>query len=150
MLRLRLDVDEEDTVDVNECENTSHLSKTDKSKKRTVILGGNEPSPESDAITFEIKSASKDTLRVMCELSKALADLPTFNGNVSEWIVFRAVYNDTLGLFSDVHNVARIHKALSGEDSQDTDEHELVMSSNFLNKVANQCSASLPIKKSGS
>ncbi|GBP68022.1 hypothetical protein EVAR_103982_1 [Eumeta japonica] len=46
MLLLRLDADEEDTDDVNECENESHLSETDKLEKRVVILGGNEPAPK--------------------------------------------------------------------------------------------------------
>ncbi|GBP05354.1 hypothetical protein EVAR_76779_1 [Eumeta japonica] len=35
------------------------------------------------------------------------------------------------------------------KDSQDIDEPELVMLSNFLNKIADQCSASMPIEKRG-
>ncbi|GBP62093.1 hypothetical protein EVAR_53871_1 [Eumeta japonica] len=69
----------------------------------------------ADAVIFAIKSSSKETSRVMCEPSEILENLLTFNGNVSKWIAFRAVYNDTSGLFSDVQNVARIRKALSRE-----------------------------------
>ncbi|GBP95025.1 hypothetical protein EVAR_91832_1 [Eumeta japonica] len=36
------------------------------------------------------------------------------------------------------------------KDSQNSDEPELVMLSTFLNKIADQCSASMPIEKSGS
>ncbi|GBP87193.1 hypothetical protein EVAR_64643_1 [Eumeta japonica] len=35
------------------------------------------------------------------------------------------------------------------KDSQDTDEPELEMLSYFLNRIADQCSASMPIEKSG-
>ncbi|GBP53424.1 hypothetical protein EVAR_17499_1 [Eumeta japonica] len=205
----------------------------------------------ADAIVLAIKTASKETSKIVNEPSKTLADLPSFCGNVSEWIAFRSVYNDTSGLFSNVQNVARIRKALSGEaretcealiytetdplqimrvlerrfgrpdaiikqelnklrrmtpmnggmgnissfankvnncvaairtlnklsylsapemtdeivdkfndilkfkwceykDSQNSDEPELVMLSTFLNKIADQCSASMPIEKGGS
>ncbi|GBP93716.1 hypothetical protein EVAR_62368_1 [Eumeta japonica] len=69
----------------------------------------------ADAIVLAIKTASKETSKIVNEPSKTLADLPSFCGNVSEWIAFRSVYNDTSGLFSNVQNVARIRKALSGE-----------------------------------
>ncbi|GBP81284.1 hypothetical protein EVAR_54314_1 [Eumeta japonica] len=42
---LRLDPNEEDTGDVIENENASHLFKTDKLEKRAVILGKTEPAP---------------------------------------------------------------------------------------------------------
>ncbi|GBP83503.1 hypothetical protein EVAR_86667_1 [Eumeta japonica] len=146
---LRLEADEEDSGDLIDCDNASHLSKTDKLEKRTVTLGDIEPVPESspttappppptacseinsasprntdsnmsestlaDAIVLAIKTASKETSKIVNEPSKTLADLPSFCGNVSEWIAFRSVYNDTSGLFSNVQNVARIRKALSGE-----------------------------------
>ncbi|GBP42336.1 hypothetical protein EVAR_29592_1 [Eumeta japonica] len=149
MLLLRLEADEEDSGDLIDCDNASHLSKTDKLEKRTVTLGDIEPVPESspttappppptacseinsasprntdsnmsestlaDAIVLAIKTASKETSKIVNEPSKTLADLPSFCGNVSEWIAFRSVYNDTSGLFSNVQNVARIRKALSGE-----------------------------------
>ncbi|GBP67619.1 hypothetical protein EVAR_98673_1 [Eumeta japonica] len=285
MLLLCLEADEEDSGDLIDCDNASHLSKTDKLEKRTVTLGDIEPVPESspttappppptacseinsasprntdsnmsestlaDAIVLAIKTASKETSKIVNEPSKTLADLPSFCGNVSEWIAFRSVYNDTSGLFSNVQNVARIRKALSGEaretcealiytetdplqimqvlerrfgrpdaiikqelnklrrmtpmnggmgnissfankvnncvaairtlnklsylsapemtdeivdkfndilkfkwceykDSQNSDEPELVMLSTFLNKIADQCSASMPIEKGGS
>ncbi|GBP68745.1 hypothetical protein EVAR_99015_1 [Eumeta japonica] len=145
MLLLRLHADKEDSGDLIECDNASHLSETDTLAKQTIILGDIEPAPESnptlapppptapcsetnnasprntdsnmselilaDAIIFAIKLANKETSRVVCELPKTLVDLPTFSGNVSEWIAFRAVYNDTLGLFSNVQSVARIRKA---------------------------------------
>ncbi|GBP10056.1 hypothetical protein EVAR_77494_1 [Eumeta japonica] len=264
MLLLRLQADEEDSGDLIDCDNASHLSKTDKLEKQTVTLGDIEPAPESSPMTAppppptacsEINSASltasKETSKIVNEPSKTLADLPSFSGNVSEWIAFRSVYNDRSGLFSNVHNVARIRKALSGEaretcealiytetdplqimrvlerrfgrpdaiikqelnklrrmtpmnggmgnissfankvnncvaairtlnklsylsapemtdeivdkfndilkfkwceykDSQNNDEPELVMLSTFLNKIADQCSASMPIEKGGS
>ncbi|GBP53673.1 hypothetical protein EVAR_36042_1 [Eumeta japonica] len=149
MLLLRLEADEQDSGDLIDCDNASHLSKTDKLEKRTVTLGDIEPVPESspttappppptacseinsasprntdsnmsestlaDAIVLAIKTASKETSKIVNEPSKTLADLPSFCGNVSEWIAFRSVYNDTSGLFSNVQNVARIRKALSGE-----------------------------------
>ncbi|GBP43714.1 hypothetical protein EVAR_29695_1 [Eumeta japonica] len=205
----------------------------------------------ADVIILVIKTASKETSKVMNESSKTLANLPRFCGNVNEWIAFRSVYNDTSGLFSYVQNVARIREALSGEaretcealiytktdplqimrvlehrfgrpdaiikqelyklrrmtpmnneirnissfankvnncvpairtlnklrylsapemnddivdkfndilkfkwceykDSQDNNEPELVMLSTFLNKIADQCSASMPIEKGSS
>ncbi|GBP78279.1 hypothetical protein EVAR_57125_1 [Eumeta japonica] len=146
----------------------------------------------------------KVTLRIVCEASKTLLDLPTFNGNVSEWNAFRAVCNNTSELFNDVQNAAWIRKAFSGEAretcqaliytetdtlrtmqalvrrfgrpdaiikqelyklrrmalindgmsdissfaNKDADEPELVMLSNFLNKIASQCRAPMPIEKS--
>ncbi|GBP84717.1 hypothetical protein EVAR_32343_1 [Eumeta japonica] len=149
MLLLRLEADEEDSGDLIDCDNASHLSKTDKLEKWIVTLGDIEPARESspttappppptacseinsasprntdsnmsestlaDAIILAIKTASKETSKIVNEPSKTLADLPSFCGNVSEWIAFRSVYNDTSGLFSNVQNVARIRKALSGE-----------------------------------
>ncbi|GBP08373.1 hypothetical protein EVAR_77086_1 [Eumeta japonica] len=68
----------------------------------------------ADAIVLSPDPLQK-TSKIVNEPSKTLADLPRFCGNVSEWIAFRSVYNDTSGLFSNVQNVARIRKALSGE-----------------------------------
>ncbi|GBP92279.1 hypothetical protein EVAR_66422_1 [Eumeta japonica] len=48
MLLLYLNADEKVTGDVNEFENSSLLSETDKLEKWTVILGENEPAPEFD------------------------------------------------------------------------------------------------------
>ncbi|GBP66258.1 hypothetical protein EVAR_41053_1 [Eumeta japonica] len=39
MLLLRLEADEQDSGDLIDCDNASHLSKTDKLEKRTVTLG---------------------------------------------------------------------------------------------------------------
>ncbi|GBP09239.1 hypothetical protein EVAR_4093_1 [Eumeta japonica] len=129
---LRLDVDEENTGDLIECQNKFHLSKIDILEKRTVISEmsphtessstsappplpaacgeTNSASPRmcmsewtlADAIIFAIKLASKEMSRVIGEPSKTLTDLRTFSGSVSEQIAFRAVYNDMSGLFSDV------------------------------------------------
>ncbi|GBP48750.1 hypothetical protein EVAR_32768_1 [Eumeta japonica] len=51
MLLLRLEADEEDSGDLIDCDNASHLSKTDKLEKRTVTLGDIEPVPESSPTT---------------------------------------------------------------------------------------------------
>ncbi|GBP73366.1 hypothetical protein EVAR_60600_1 [Eumeta japonica] len=106
MLLLRLEADEQDSGDLIDCDNASHLSKTDKLEKRTVTLGDIEPVPESSPTT-----APPPPPTACSEIN----NLPSFCGNVSEWIAFRSVYNDTSGLFSNVQNVARIRKALSGE-----------------------------------
>ncbi|GBP89438.1 hypothetical protein EVAR_89142_1 [Eumeta japonica] len=66
----------------------------------------------ADAIVLAIKT-SKETSKIVNEPSKTLADLPSFCGNVSEWIAFRSVYNDTSGLFSNVQNVARIRSPVA-------------------------------------
>ncbi|XP_047997280.1 uncharacterized protein LOC125234904 [Leguminivora glycinivorella] len=42
-------------------------------------------------------------------------ELPSFDGNVTEWIAFRAEFNDTSPMFSDVNNVSRIRRALKGD-----------------------------------
>ncbi|GBP07768.1 hypothetical protein EVAR_77970_1 [Eumeta japonica] len=110
MLLLRLEADEEDSGDLIDCDNASHLSKTDKLEKRTVTLGDIEPVPESSPTT-----APPPPPTACSEINSASPHLPSFCGNVSEWIAFRSVYNDTSGLFSNVQNVARIRKALSGE-----------------------------------
>ncbi|GBP81585.1 hypothetical protein EVAR_52485_1 [Eumeta japonica] len=47
MLLLSLDVDEEDSGDLINCDNASHLYETDKLEKRTVILGEIEPATEA-------------------------------------------------------------------------------------------------------
>ncbi|GBP00353.1 hypothetical protein EVAR_61605_1 [Eumeta japonica] len=65
----------------------------------------------TDTIIFAIMSASMEKSRVIFELSKALADLPTFNETVSEWIAFRAVYIDTSGLFRYAQNIADLKSA---------------------------------------
>ncbi|GBP08222.1 hypothetical protein EVAR_91730_1 [Eumeta japonica] len=45
MLLLRLEADEEDSGDLIDCDNASHLSKTDKLEKRTVTLATLSPCP---------------------------------------------------------------------------------------------------------
>lgn len=47
--------------------------------------------------------------------SKFLHELPFYDGDVSEWVGFSAVYKDTEGLFTDVQNIARLRKALRGQ-----------------------------------
>ncbi|XP_063389642.1 uncharacterized protein LOC134675361 [Cydia fagiglandana] len=42
-------------------------------------------------------------------------ELPAFGGDISEWISFRAEFEDTSPMFSAVNNVSRIRRALKGE-----------------------------------
>lgn len=42
-------------------------------------------------------------------------ELPPFDGNISEWVSFKAEYMDSAPLFSSVQNVSRIRRALKGE-----------------------------------
>ncbi|GBP40245.1 hypothetical protein EVAR_37646_1 [Eumeta japonica] len=86
MLLLRLEADEEDSGDLIDCDNASHLSKTDKLEKRTVTLGDIEPVPESSPTTAppppptacsEINSASpRNTDSNMSESTLADAIVP--------------------------------------------------------------------------
>lgn len=45
---------------------------------------------------------------------KFIHELPHFDGTVSEWMAFRAVFVDTESMFSDIQNVARLRKAIRG------------------------------------
>ncbi|XP_063616322.1 uncharacterized protein LOC134789659 [Cydia splendana] len=42
-------------------------------------------------------------------------ELPPFGGDITEWISFRAEFEDTSPMFSAVNNVSRIRRALKGE-----------------------------------
>ncbi|XP_063385530.1 uncharacterized protein LOC134671602 [Cydia fagiglandana] len=42
-------------------------------------------------------------------------ELPAFGGDITEWISFRAEFEDTSPMFSAVNNVSRIRRALKGE-----------------------------------
>ncbi|TLM35161.1 DUF1759 domain-containing protein, partial [Acinetobacter baumannii] len=41
--------------------------------------------------------------------------LPTFEGDCTEWVAFKAVYEDTAPLFSSAQNMARRRRALKGQ-----------------------------------
>ncbi|XP_061725398.1 uncharacterized protein LOC133531282 [Cydia pomonella] len=42
-------------------------------------------------------------------------ELPAFSGDITEWIAFRAEFEDSAPMFSAVNNVSRIRRALKGE-----------------------------------
>lgn len=42
-------------------------------------------------------------------------ELPPFDGNITEWIAFRAEFEDTAPLFSDIGNVGRLRRSLRGD-----------------------------------
>ncbi|XP_048483483.1 uncharacterized protein LOC125489924 [Plutella xylostella] len=46
------------------------------------------------------------------EPPRYIQDLPTFNGNSSEWLPFRAAYHETEKYFTKIENVARLRKSL--------------------------------------
>ncbi|CAG9103784.1 unnamed protein product [Plutella xylostella] len=48
------------------------------------------------------------------EPPRYIQDLPTFNGNSSEWLPFRAAYHETEKYFTKIENVARLRKSLRG------------------------------------
>lgn len=48
-------------------------------------------------------------------VQRQIPELPHFDGNISEWIAFRAEFEDSAPSFSNVNNVSRIRKALRGE-----------------------------------
>ncbi|XP_026738352.1 uncharacterized protein LOC113501423 [Trichoplusia ni] len=45
---------------------------------------------------------------------KYIHELPYFDGNSSEWMAFKVVYEDTAHMFSNVQNMARLRRALKG------------------------------------
>ena len=45
---------------------------------------------------------------------KYIHELPYFDGNSSEWLAFKVVYEDTEPLFSEPQNMARLRRALKG------------------------------------
>ncbi|XP_047989293.1 uncharacterized protein LOC125228681 [Leguminivora glycinivorella] len=48
-------------------------------------------------------------------VQRHVAELPKFDGSISEWIAFKAEFNDTEAMFSEVANVGRIRRALRGD-----------------------------------
>ncbi|XP_048486344.1 uncharacterized protein LOC119693582 [Plutella xylostella] len=48
------------------------------------------------------------------EPPRYIQELPTFNGNSSEWLPFRAAYQETEKYFTKIENVARLRKSLRG------------------------------------
>ncbi|XP_048484628.1 uncharacterized protein LOC119690594 [Plutella xylostella] len=72
------------------------------------------------------KSSSEDVTQLAALLKSVLSgggyrdppryiqDLPTLNGNSSEWLPFRAAYQETEKLFTKIENVARLRKSLRG------------------------------------
>ncbi|GBP43247.1 hypothetical protein EVAR_39305_1 [Eumeta japonica] len=94
MLLLRLETDEENSGNLIECDNASHLSETDKLEKRTVALGDIEPAPESSPTTAppppptacrEINSASpRNTDSNMSESTLADAIILAIKGASKE------------------------------------------------------------------
>lgn len=45
---------------------------------------------------------------------KFLNEIPAFDGNISEWIAFRTVYEDSAPLFTSIQNMARLRRCLKG------------------------------------
>ncbi|XP_048487697.1 uncharacterized protein LOC125490997 [Plutella xylostella] len=72
------------------------------------------------------KSSSEDVTQLAALLKSLLSgggyreppryiqELPTFNGNSSEWLPFRAAYQETEKYFTKIENVARLRKSLRG------------------------------------
>ncbi|CAG9125027.1 unnamed protein product [Plutella xylostella] len=72
------------------------------------------------------KSSSEDVTQLAALLKSVLSgggyreppryiqELPTFNGNSSEWLPFRAAYQETEKYFTKIENVARLRKSLRG------------------------------------
>ncbi|XP_073960515.1 uncharacterized protein [Choristoneura fumiferana] len=48
-------------------------------------------------------------------MQRHVPELPPFDGNITEWIAFRAEFDDTASLFTSVANIGRIRKALRGD-----------------------------------
>ncbi|CAG5036871.1 unnamed protein product [Parnassius apollo] len=69
-----------------------------------------EVSELTEAIVSAIKIAGKDKSSQL----RFLQELPVFDGDPGEWIVFKTVFEDTRSQFSGVQNVARLRRALKG------------------------------------
>ncbi|CAG4973049.1 unnamed protein product [Parnassius apollo] len=69
-----------------------------------------EVSELTEAIVSAIKIAGKDKSSQL----HFLQELPVFDGDPGEWIIFKTVFEDTKGQFSGVQNVARLRRALKG------------------------------------
>ncbi|GBP49574.1 hypothetical protein EVAR_97870_1 [Eumeta japonica] len=86
MVLLRLDADKQDTGNVNKCKNASQLSEMAKLEKRTVILNGNVPAPESSPILaspppLEACREANDGARIL--RAATFAEQRKINSNVS-------------------------------------------------------------------
>ncbi|GBP58714.1 hypothetical protein EVAR_35492_1 [Eumeta japonica] len=170
MLLLRLEADEEDSGDLIDCDDASHLSKTDKLEKRTVTLGYIEPAPESspttaprppptacseinsasprntdsnmsestlaDAIILAIKTARKETSKIVNEPSKTLADLPSFCGNVMNGSHFDRFERPDAIIKQELNKLRRMTPMNGGMGNI----------SSFANKV-NNCVAAIRMNK---
>ncbi|GBP94750.1 hypothetical protein EVAR_61518_1 [Eumeta japonica] len=191
MLLLRLEADEQDSGDLIDCDNASHLSKTDKLEKRTVTLGDIEPVPESspttappppptacseinsasprntdsnmsestlaDAIVLAIKTASKETSKIVNRLKLwQICRVSVEIGEARETCE-ALIYTET-----DPLQIMRVLERRFGRPDaiikQELNKLRRMTPMNggmgnissFANKIADQCSASMPIEKGGS
>ncbi|GBP66259.1 hypothetical protein EVAR_41054_1 [Eumeta japonica] len=131
----------------------------------------------ADAIVLAIKTASKETSKIVNELSKlwqicrvsvkigearetceALIYTETDPLQIMRVLERRFERPDAI-IKQELNKLRRMMpmnggmgniSSFANKDSQNSDEPELVMLSTLLNKIADQCSASMPIEKSGS
>ncbi|XP_075991225.1 uncharacterized protein LOC142986591 [Anticarsia gemmatalis] len=61
-----------------------------------------------------LAEALTQAVRMSRDAPRYIQELPVFNGEISNWLAFRAAYQETNQMFSKIENIARIRKSLKG------------------------------------
>ncbi|XP_045776074.1 uncharacterized protein LOC123874629 [Maniola jurtina] len=61
-----------------------------------------------------LATALSQAVRTTRDAPKYLQELPVFNGQSGSWLMFRAAYEETKGLFSKTENVSRLRRSVKG------------------------------------
>ncbi|XP_075990336.1 uncharacterized protein LOC142985987 [Anticarsia gemmatalis] len=61
-----------------------------------------------------LAEALTQAVRMSRDAPRYIQELPVFNGEISNWLAFRAAYQETHQMFSKIENIARIRKSLKG------------------------------------
>ncbi|CAH2109180.1 unnamed protein product [Euphydryas editha] len=94
-------------------ERGQHPSEEPQKVKTEEISSTKEGTSEIQALATVLKEALT-TRGVTVAQPKYIHELPYFDGNSSEWLAFKVVYEDTAPMFNDVQNMARLRKAIKG------------------------------------
>ncbi|XP_075990118.1 uncharacterized protein LOC142985756 [Anticarsia gemmatalis] len=61
-----------------------------------------------------LAEALTQAVRMSRDAPRYIQELPVFNGEISNWLAFRAAFQETNQMFSKIENIARIRKSLKG------------------------------------
>ncbi|CAH2102800.1 unnamed protein product [Euphydryas editha] len=94
-------------------ERGQHPSEEPQKVKTEEISSTKEGTSEIQALATVLKEAFTTTGGPVAQ-PKYIHELPYFDGNSSEWLAFKVVYEDTAPMFNDVQNMARLRRAIKG------------------------------------